>query len=136
MTEALSVENVPAGKDHYDVIVRQYDRHLAAEEPLTGREIEAAILPALPPRLAQSYRDGASSLDASLQIKTLGRFRLNLHRERGRPAATIRALPARPPHLSELGLPSNIELLSRLPYGLVLIGGPVPPVFFCAKGRG
>jgi twitching motility protein PilT len=95
-----------------------------SEEPLLGKDIEAAILPALLPRLAQGYRDGASSVDASLQFKSLGRFRLNLHRERGRPAATIRALPARPPRLSELGLPSNIEALSKLPYGLVLIGGP------------
>ena len=95
-----------------------------SEEPLLGKDIEAAILPALLPRLAQGYRDGVSSVDASLQFKSLGRFRLNLHRERGRPAATIRALPARPPRLSELGLPSNIEALSKLPYGLVLIGGP------------
>ena len=93
-------------------------------DPLAGSEIEAAVLPALTPRLAQSYRDGASSVDASLQLKSLGRFRLNLHRERGRSAATIRALPARPPQLSELGLPAGIEALSRLPYGLVLIGGP------------
>jgi twitching motility protein PilT len=94
------------------------------EDPLTGKEIEAAILPALIPRLANDFRNGASSIDSSLQFKPLGRFRLNLHRERGRAAATIRALPARPPRLSELGLPENIEALSRLPYGLVLIGGP------------
>jgi twitching motility protein PilT len=95
-----------------------------SEDPLTGQEIENAILPALLPGQAQGFRDGAASIDASLQFKSLGRFRLNLHRERGRPAATIRALPVRPPRLSELGLPSNIEALSRLPYGLVLIGGP------------
>src|SRR4051812_25307463 len=75
------------------------------EVALTGKEIEAAILPALIPRLANDYRNGASSVDSSLQFRPLGRFRLNLHRERGRPAATIRALPARPPRLSELGLP-------------------------------
>jgi twitching motility protein PilT len=33
-------------------------------------------------------------------------------------------LPARPPRLSELGLPTNVLGLNRLPYGLVLIGGP------------
>ncbi|MDE3154387.1 MAG: Flp pilus assembly complex ATPase component TadA, partial [Acidobacteriota bacterium] len=44
--------------------------------------------------------------------------------ERGRPAASIRALPAAPPRLAELGLPANLERLTRLPYGLVLIGGP------------
>jgi twitching motility protein PilT len=95
-----------------------------SEEPLLGKDIEAAVLPAVLPRLAQSYLDGASSVDASLRFKSMGRFRLNLHRERVRPAATIRALPGQPPRLSDLGLPSNIEALTRLPYGLVLIGGP------------
>jgi twitching motility protein PilT len=95
-----------------------------SENSLKDGEIESAILPALRPHLAAGYRAGGFSLDASLQFEALGRFRLNLHRERGRPAATIRALPARPPQLFELGLPSNIEALSRLPHGLVLIGGP------------
>ena len=47
-----------------------------------------------------------------------------LHHECGRPAATIRALPARPPQISELGLPAKVLGLTQLPYGLVLVGGP------------
>jgi twitching motility protein PilT len=49
---------------------------------------------------------------------------VNLHRERGRAAATIRLLPASPPLLAELGLPVQVELVTRLPHGLVLVGGP------------
>ena len=93
------------------------------EGPLDGPEIEDAILPVLPERAAKRYRDGAPA-DASLRVPGLGRFRINLHRERGRAAAAIRALPSRPPVLSDLGLPPRVEQLTRLPYGLVLIGGP------------
>jgi len=92
-------------------------------EALEPGIIEEAVLSALPPQAAQNYRrDGYT--DNSLRRESLGRFRINLHRERGRPAATIRALAARPPRLSELGLPTNILALTRLPYGLVLVGGP------------
>jgi twitching motility protein PilT len=93
------------------------------EGPLDGADIEDAVLPELPPPLARRYAtEGAA--DAALRRPGLGRFRLNLHRERGRPAASIRALPAAPPLLQELGLPANVEQLTRLPHGLVLIGGP------------
>jgi twitching motility protein PilT len=93
------------------------------DEPLEPAGIEEVILSALPPQAAEKYRSDGYT-DNSLRRHGLGRFRINLHHERGRPAATIRALPARPPRLSELGLPSNILGLTRLPYGLVLIGGP------------
>ena len=93
------------------------------EGPLDGAEIETAVLDALPVGAARRYQQGDPA-DASLAVAGLGRFRINLHRERGRAAAAIRALPARPPRLSELGLPPNVEQLTSLPFGLVLIGGP------------
>src|SRR6185295_18054755 len=47
-----------------------------------------------------------------------------LHHERGHVAAAIRRLPSEVPRLSSLNLPPNVEALSRLPRGLVLVGGP------------
>jgi twitching motility protein PilT len=93
------------------------------ESPLGGQEIEDAVLPALPPHAVDSYRK-AGHADASLRRADEGRFRINLHRERGRPAASIRALPLRPPQLGELRLPPGVEALTRLSHGLVLVGGP------------
>ena len=91
--------------------------------PLEGQEIESALMSVLPVHAADKYRkDGYA--DSALRIPGLGRFRINLHHERGRPAATIRALAARPPRLGELNLPSSVVALSRIPYGLVLVGGP------------
>jgi twitching motility protein PilT len=93
------------------------------QPPLDGAEIEDAILPGLPPHAARSYQTTFIA-DASLRVPELGRFRVNLHHERGRPAATLRALPSAPPALSSLGLPPEVEQLTRLPRGLVLVGGP------------
>lgn len=94
-----------------------------AEGPLDGVDIEDAILPALPPHAHRIYRD-THIVDASFRIGGVGRFRINLHRERGRAAAAVRLLPSRVPRLSTLGLPTSVELLAQLPRGLVLIGGP------------
>ena len=93
-----------------------------AEVPLGGVEIERAVLPALPPHAREQYaRHGIA--DASFGLEGVGRFRVNLHRERGRPAATIRALPRLVPRLSTLALPASVEHLAQLTRGLVLVGG-------------
>lgn len=90
---------------------------------LDGVDIEQMVLPALPAHAARLYKESGVA-DASLRIQGLGRFRLNLHMERGRAAAAIRVLPARVPLLSELALPPEVAALSSLHRGLVLIGGP------------
>jgi twitching motility protein PilT len=96
---------------------------LSDEDRLDGDEVEAIVLPALTPAAQQQFRTRGVT-DASLRVHGVGRFRVNLHRERGRPAAAVRALPARPPRLADLHLPPSVEQLSHLPRGLVLIGGP------------
>ena len=93
------------------------------EGPLDGVDIEEAVLPALPPHARRIYL-AERIVDASFRIQNVGRFRINLHRERGRAAAAVRLLPQRVPRLSALALPPQIELLASLPRGLVLIGGP------------
>jgi twitching motility protein PilT len=91
--------------------------------PLGSEEIADAIEPALPPHARRAYRD-LGIADGSLRVPDLGRFRINLHHERGRAAAAIRRLPSAVPRLASLGLPAGVEALSRLPRGLVLVGGP------------
>jgi len=93
-----------------------------AEGPLDGVDVEEAVIAALAPHARRIYRQ-AQIADGSFRVNGLGRFRINLHRERGRAAAAVRALPSRVPRLASLGLPASVELLTRLPRGLVLIGG-------------
>ena len=89
---------------------------------LDGVDVEEMILPVLPPHAKDTYRNRGSA-DASRRLSGIGRFRINVHRERGRAAATIRMLPAKVPRLSALQLPAGAELLSRIPRGLVIVGG-------------
>jgi twitching motility protein PilT len=91
--------------------------------PLSGEEIAEAVIPALPRYARVRYRETGIA-DGSHRVAGLGRFRVNLHHERGRAAAAVRALPAQPPRLASLGLPPGVEALTRLPRGLVHIGGP------------
>ena len=91
-------------------------------EPLQGPEIEAAVLPALTQHALQLYQQDHIG-DSSYRIAGVGRFRINLHHERGTAAAAIRALPSKIPSISELNLPPGVESLARLRRGLVLVGG-------------
>jgi twitching motility protein PilT len=97
--------------------------HPLAEGPLDGMDVEEAVLPALPPHARRMYRE-ARIADASFRVSGIGRFRINLHRERGRAAAAVRLLPQRVPRLASLNLPASVEQLAQLPRGLVLVGGP------------
>jgi len=92
------------------------------DRPLTGEEIEAAVMPALAAHAREEYQQYGIA-DSSYRVTGLGRFRINLHRERGRAAATIRALPSKVPALEELRLPAGVGTLARLQRGLVIIGG-------------
>ena len=92
-------------------------------DSLSGEDIEAAVSPIVPTRLRDRYRDG-DAVDLAFTLKGLGRFRMNLHRERGRPAAAIRALPMRVPRVADLHFSHDIALLAALPRGLVLVCGP------------
>lgn len=89
---------------------------------LTGERIEAAVLPALAAHARENYQ-GEGIGDSSYRVEGLGRFRINLHRERGRAAATIRALPSKVPNLADLHLPAGVAALAKVQRGLVIIGG-------------
>lgn len=92
------------------------------DRALCGEEIEAAVLPALAAHAREEYQQYGIA-DSSYRVDGLGRFRINLHRERGRAAATVRALPSKVPALAELHLPRGVVTLANLQRGLVIIGG-------------
>ena len=89
---------------------------------LDGHDIDELVLPLLPKHAQAQYQQSGIA-DASLRIEGLGRFRVNLHHERGRAAAALRVLPPRVPKLAELGLPAEVDALAHLHRGLVLVGG-------------
>ena len=80
------------------------------------------VLLDLPPHAQRAFREHGIA-DASHRMAGVGRFRINLHHERGRAAAAVRMLPRKVPTLATLDLPAGTELLTKLSRGLVLVGG-------------
>jgi twitching motility protein PilT len=64
------------------------------------------------------------SVDLSFAREGLGRFRMNIHHQRGTLAASIRLLPSRIPTLESLRLPASLAKLAERRQGLVLVTGP------------
>jgi len=90
------------------------------EPPLEGADIEAAVIPALTPHALELYRRTRIG-DSSYRVDGMGRFRINLHHQRGTAAAAIRALPSQVPTIREIELPLSVESLAHLRRGLVLV---------------
>jgi twitching motility protein PilT len=64
------------------------------------------------------------STDLSFGIPGVGRFRVNVFRQRGSCAIVMRAIPRTIPDFDALGLPKTIEEIVHLRTGLVLVTGP------------
>lgn len=72
--------------------------------------------------LEKFYHDGEA--DLSYSIPGVGRFRINVFRQRGSVSVAVRPVKMTIPSLDELGLPETVARLARLPRGLVLVTGP------------
>ena len=90
--------------------------------PLEADDVRSLVLPLLtPPQLEELQKN--RSADLSFLREGLGRFRVNLHHQRGTLAASIRLLPARIPSLDSLHLPAVLAKLAERRQGLVLVTG-------------
>ncbi|HZC74065.1 MAG TPA: type IV pilus twitching motility protein PilT [Jatrophihabitans sp.] len=65
-----------------------------------------------------------NELDTAYALPEVGRFRLNVYRQRGSVGAAFRSIPQMIRSLHELGLPDSVEQFAYLPRGLVLVTGP------------
>ncbi len=65
-----------------------------------------------------------NEVDFSIGIKEIGRFRVNVFRQRGTVAAALRRIPYEIKPMSELGLIPSVEELCKKSMGLVLVTGP------------
>ncbi len=65
-----------------------------------------------------------NEVDFSIGIKEIGRFRVNVFRQRGTVAAALRRIPYEIKPMEELGLIPSVENLCKKSMGLVLVTGP------------
>ncbi len=99
---------------------------------------ELALLPDLSPLTPDDAKDLAYSiltkeqkerferekeLDTSIGIKSLGRFRINVYKQRGSIGMAVRLIPFDIPALDRLGLPLAVKTFADKPSGLVLVTG-------------
>jgi len=95
----------------------------AAGPPLGAEEARSLLLPLL--SQAQSRELGVSkSVDLCFSREGIGRFRANIHHQRGTVAGSIRLLPEKIPTIESLHLPATIRKFADARQGLVLITGP------------
>jgi twitching motility protein PilT len=100
----------------------------AGDEPLDEEEIRTMLAPFVGPGCWRALRrNGATDFSVRLVAASgegAWRFRANAHRQRGRLAVAIRALPREIPTLASLNLPAALADLVRPSRGLVLLCGP------------
>ena len=70
------------------------------------------------------YLNDTGEVDASYSIPGLGRFRINIFKQRGSIAMAIRVVGLKIPSLTKLELPSVVNELALGSKGLVLVTGP------------
>jgi twitching motility protein PilT len=85
--------------------------------------VRSLVLPLLEPAQLEELQK-RKSVDLSFVRDNLGRFRVNIHHQRGTLAASIRLLPSRIPSLESLHLPLSLAKLAERRQGLVLVTGP------------
>ncbi|HEX2164438.1 MAG TPA: PilT/PilU family type 4a pilus ATPase [Thermoanaerobaculia bacterium] len=94
-------------------------------EPLADDGVGPLFAPHLGDRARRQLGEhGAADFSLRLAGDAAGRFRVNLHRQGGKLAAAVRALPREVPSLAELHLPASLAELVRPARGLVLLAGP------------
>jgi twitching motility protein PilT len=96
---------------------------LGSGPPLDAEDVRGLVLPILEPGQLEELQR-RKSVDLGYMREGLGRFRINVHYQRGTLAASIRLLPSRIPTLEWLHLPATLAKLADRRQGLVLVTGP------------
>ena len=95
----------------------------ATGKVLSSEDLRNLLLPLLTPEQAKELETNRA-LDFCFVRGSTGRFRANLHYQRGTLAASIRLLPAQIPTIESLHLPSVLARLTERRQGLILLTGP------------
>ncbi len=95
-----------------------------AQETLTDSWMQVAVehLTSKAPNRLEEFRNHGEA-DLSYGLDGVARFRVNIFRERGRPALTLRAIPTEVPRIDEIGVPPVLAQLALESNGLILVTG-------------
>jgi twitching motility protein PilT len=89
---------------------------------LSGDVIESLIKDLMSPKQYEEYQV-KKEMDMGYGIKGLGRFRMNVFRQRGSSTVVIRNIPYIVPQLADLNLPPVVNKIAKHERGLILLTG-------------
>jgi len=92
------------------------------DTPLTADAVNALAQQAMSDRQQREF-DETMEMNLAIDMPDVGRFRVNIYRQRGNPALAIRFITSRIPSLEQLNLPPVLHDLALVPRGLVLVVG-------------
>jgi len=99
------------------------DLEMLGDKPLTPEEAKSIIYSVISAEKIAEF-EKTHELDFSFGVSGVGRFRTNVHFQRGSIAAAIRRIPDQVPSLSELNLPPILAELALKERGFILVTGP------------
>ncbi|MFP4381286.1 MAG: type IV pilus twitching motility protein PilT, partial [Candidatus Sumerlaeia bacterium] len=91
--------------------------------PLTRDELRDMIYSLLNDYQREKF-ESEWELDCSIDVRKVGRFRVNVHRQKGNIEAAFRVVQEHILSLRQLGLPDTIADMCRKESGLILVTGP------------
>lgn len=92
-------------------------------EEVSASDAEQVAFSVMPPERAEEFRTYMEA-DFALGVAGLGRFRVNVFRQRGSTGMVLRRVLPGIPTIEELGLPTVVQRLAEEPRGIVLVTGP------------
>lgn len=92
-------------------------------EVLSADDVETLIFPILTNEQRRNLEQNWE-LDFGYGLHGLGRFRVNVYRDKGNYAGAFRVVNSTPPAFEDLGLPNIVKQVSDRPRGLILVTGP------------
>ncbi len=90
---------------------------------LSSEDVETLLFPILTNEQRRTLEQNWE-LDFGYGIHGLGRFRVNIYKDKGDYAAVFRTINSEPPTFESLGLPEIVKKTADRPRGLILVTGP------------
>jgi len=111
-------------------MVREGDDIVAGtDQPLESEDVERIVRRILegsgsaPALHLMANLEELTDFDTSFSLSGVGRYRVNIARQRGTLTLTMRVIPAGIPAIDDLHLPAVLKEISLLPRGLILVTG-------------
>ena len=92
-------------------------------ERLTPQMLEDILMPLMDVRHREELQNNGQT-DFAYAISGVGRFRVNVFKQRGTLASVMRSLPFNIPEPEQLGIPAEVVEMTSRKRGLILVTGP------------